>query len=493
MLKINRSARKGAITPLFAVLLPVIFILCGLAINLAYMQLASAQLKIATDASAHAGGRAMSIEQETAPAVQLAQQIAQANQVGSRTLTLTTTDNDDDIQFGASSRTGNSRYSFTRYSQEEVDDGDERATSFAVNARINVPLMFMAMPGSMTSFHASRRSIATQVDRDIALVLDRSGSMLYYENETALTAAIYRLYHDGVEVLVPASDPYEVYAFYESYDAKKKKYKNYQGYYSIAEGSSHGWVYDPADHHTVPGEPEHYETQYPISSTEYNDATKYLYDRRYSDDVIFHLASINQEMSDYTADWQTMINSSTNWNNRTPAPRHSRWAFLVDGVEAFLDVLEGTDQEERVTLITFNNETYLSEHLSDNYDAIRSRVAGIVPYNGTAIGDGMLRGHPEIISGNNARPFAAKTIVVLTDGENTSGYYDPDEAATEIVAADAVTIHTLTFATDNQAAQDAMETVARIGSGIHYHADNGEQLAAKFREIANNLPTILTE
>ena len=493
MLKVNRLARKGAITPLFAILLPVIFLLCGFAINLAYMQLTSAQLKIATDASAHAGGRAMSIKQQTAPAVALAQQIADANEVGGRTLSLTTPDDNNDIQFGTSTRNGNSRYSFSRYSQKDVDSGAKKATSFAVQGSINVPLIFTIMPGPMTSFQASRRSVATQVDRDIALVIDRSGSMLFYDNETALTAAINNLYRNGIQVWVDAVPDKTVYAFYGSYDSKKKTYSNFKGYFTIAQGQASGWVYNPADSKIVKGTPAGYQTQYPITSTDYNNAIKSLYDRRYSQVLIDNLAKINTSMSEYTKDWQTMINSSSSWTTRKPAPRHSRWAFLVGGVDAFLKVLEGTDQEERVTLVTFNNQTYLEYSLTGSYNGIRSKVAGILPYNGTAIGDGMLVGNTEIIHGAQARPFAAKTIVVMTDGENNSGNHYPDEAAGIIAAANPVTIHTLTFATDNQQAQDAMQNVARIGKGMHYHADTGAQLAAKFREIANNLPTILTE
>ena len=56
--------RQGAVIPLFAVLLPVLLIFCGFAINLAYMQVVSTEMKIATDCAAHAGGRAMSVSQE---------------------------------------------------------------------------------------------------------------------------------------------------------------------------------------------------------------------------------------------------------------------------------------------------------------------------------------------------------------------------------------------------------------------------------------------
>ena len=57
------AVRRGAILPLFAVLLPVLLIFAGFAINMAYMQLVATELKITTDCAAHAGGRAMSVAQ----------------------------------------------------------------------------------------------------------------------------------------------------------------------------------------------------------------------------------------------------------------------------------------------------------------------------------------------------------------------------------------------------------------------------------------------
>jgi Mg-chelatase subunit ChlD len=128
--------------------------------------------------------------------------------------------------------------------------------------------------------------------------------------------------------------------------------------------------------------------------------------------------------------------------------------------------------------------------LQETYELIRSRVNTIEPYGGTAIGDGMLEGLDPIVSGQLARPFAAKTIVVLTDGENNAGE-DPETAATDIIGQHMVTIHTVTFSVG--ADQDAMSNVAARGYGRHYHANDGQGLVDIFEEIANNLPTILTE
>ena len=56
-LKNLTSRRDGVVVVLFAIVLPVLLLLSAVAINIAYMQLTRTELKIATDASARAGGR----------------------------------------------------------------------------------------------------------------------------------------------------------------------------------------------------------------------------------------------------------------------------------------------------------------------------------------------------------------------------------------------------------------------------------------------------
>ena len=94
------------------------------------------------------------------------------------------------------------------------------------------------------------------------------------------------------------------------------------------------------------------------------------------------------------------------------------------------------------------------------------------------------------MSGAAARPFAEKTIVVMTDGINNQ-QPEPEDAVNGIVVDNAVTIHTVTFSPG--ADQRSMERVAEAGGGTAYHTDDGEALIRIFEEIANNLPTILTE
>ena len=156
------AVRRGAILPLFAVLLPVLLIFAGFAINMAYMQLVATELKITTDCAAHAGGRAMSVaqgddtltneekrEKAVNDGIAMATQIAQANPVMGHVLSVGTGDDDSQIQilFGRSIRGDNGfgMYEFTPTSTEEVLTGDKRPSSLAVVGNLDLPMVFNVM------------------------------------------------------------------------------------------------------------------------------------------------------------------------------------------------------------------------------------------------------------------------------------------------------------------------------------------------------------
>ena len=107
----------------------------------------------------------------------------------------------------------------------------------------------------------------------------------------------------------------------------------------------------------------------------------------------------------------------------------------------------------------------------------------------TAIGEGTQEGFVTLVD-TVARPFAAKTMVVMTDGIHNTGI-QPDEVAEQLVYSNDLLIHTITFGPS--ADQELMQEVASIGGGNHYHASDADELVSVFEEIANNLPTILIE
>ena len=92
-------------------------------------------------------------------------------------------------------------------------------------------------------------------------------------------------------------------------------------------------------------------------------------------------------------------------------------------------------------------------------------------------------------SPSTSRPYARKTIVILTDGYVTEGR-SPVSAAQDAAQQDVV-VHTVTFSVN--ADQSAMRAVAAAGSGRHYHAPDAEALEQIFREIALTMLVVLTE
>jgi len=452
-----------------ALMLPVLLLFCGIVVNIAYMQLNRTELRVATDSAARAAGRAFSEFQDIDVAIDYAVSTAGMNNVGAKNFQLDPTETPadptpgspepiDEITFGVSSRLSNGgygRYDFEARDRNEVRTKVKTATAIRIlGRRTNDSLggainMLFAGWGPFSQFEPVVASTATQVDRDIALVLDRSGSMLEYKDLDDLDDLCRALYDNG--------------------DISWNEYKN-----GGKKDKFVGERYFPYSTSTSPwANPKYYEL-YNNSEIDAWEYAKDVTDRAYH--------SGGRYYQYYSSD---------------PAPRHCRWDQLEDAVNAFLNVLDETDQEERVSMVTFNSSASENLGLVSNFSAIRTKVEDVKPRDGTNISAGMQTGLDSILNVNgnpNARSYAAKTIVVMTDGTHTSGSTRPPSRASSIVASNNVVIHTVTFTPSvPQASKDEMAEVARIGGGKHYHADTGDELVAIFEEIANNLPTIITE
>ncbi len=402
--------RRGAIAPLMALLLPVIILVCGMAVNIAYMQLSSTQLQVAVDASSRAGGRALSEFQNIDTAMQYAVNAAAANSVIGKSVVLDSTESSGEIVFGTNGRANNGfgRYTFTPQDRQAIRNKSAKATAMRITGKRTVgsasgpvELLFFGF-GPFGNFQPVANSTATQVDRDIALVVDRSGSM--------------------VESIRDYTQYYYTETYYDS--RGRKKTRN---------------VWTDSD-----------------MEDEYN-----LY---------------NTQLKNFN-------------NNNGPAPDASRWAALGSGVQQFLNVLEGTDQEEQVSLCSYSSSATRNCSLTKTFSTVTTKLNSLRPSGNTAIGSGLSKG-AEAVRISPSRPYAAKTIIILTDGLQNSGT-DPVTVATSTMNSQNVVIHTITFSDD--ADIDRMEQVADIGKGKHYHAVNGQDLIDIFEEIANNLPTIITE
>jgi Ca-activated chloride channel family protein len=174
----------------------------------------------------------------------------------------------------------------------------------------------------------------------------------------------------------------------------------------------------------------------------------------------------------------------------TATPGGDRWSDLKLAVAAFLNTLGQTPQDEKTGVVTYSSEGTLDENLNLDYPLIMSTVHSKSPSGNTAIGPGLLEAIEAIRDPAYARSNSQKTIVLMTDGIHNTGA-PPDDIAKNAYENFGIIVHTITFS--EGADQAAMQIVAAKGGGKHWHADNQAALIAVFKEVANNLPTLITE
>ena len=158
---------------LIAVCLPVVLILAAFAVDVAYMQLVRTELRIATDAAALAGGRELRASPE-ATVIATAQEAAGKNTVGGSPFQVHAAD----TELGVATQPNSSlRWQFT------PGVGAGNINAFRVTGRkqdgsaAGTATLFFGNIWGHEKFEPVKSAVSIQVDRDIALVLDRSASM----------------------------------------------------------------------------------------------------------------------------------------------------------------------------------------------------------------------------------------------------------------------------------------------------------------------------
>ena len=162
---------------------------------------------------------------------------------------------------------------------------------------------------------------------------------------------------------------------------------------------------------------------------------------------------------------------------------------LINAVLVFVNELLGTEIEELVSLTIYSSNSSKLIPLTDDLVAIGGTAKKFKADGRTAIGLGLRDGIDSVLNDPEARQFAAKTVILMTDGNHNTGV-SPLNVADEAAAA-GVVVHTITFG--GGANQNLMQEVAQKTGGIHLHANNNNQLIDAFKTIALQLPVVLID
>lgn len=201
--------------------------------------------------------------------------------------------------------------------------------------------------------------------------------------------------------------------------------------------------------------------------------------------------------------YRSYRNISYSWWWYWPHPTKSRWSTMLPAVYGLIEELETTNQKELFSIASYSNaytfSTYDHTPRRRTYRIASSEIESKPTYDyrkavesfdkkfkykqpvagGTNISAGIDAG-VKLLTSSSARPFAFKTMIVMTDGQHNAGR-NPWLAAEDAARA-GIQVHTVTFS--NQADQYTMGVTAKAGNGKHFHAPNGDALEEIFREIA---------
>ena len=174
--------------------------------------------------------------------------------------------------------------------------------------------------------------------------------------------------------------------------------------------------------------------------------------------------------------------------DRSGSMKGGKFRDLIAAIDTFTQTLDETPVDEQVGLASYSETASEDVALTDDLSRISSKIRRLRLGGLTSISRGMESGM-RIMDASRDANFVERTLIVMTDGRHNRGP-EPRNVA-QVLAADGVTIHTITFGQD--ADRKRMVEVASIGGGRHFHADNGTQLKQIYREIALTLSTIMTQ
>jgi|GEM_PF-3488146 Mg-chelatase subunit ChlD len=166
------------------------------------------------------------------------------------------------------------------------------------------------------------------------------------------------------------------------------------------------------------------------------------------------------------------------WNHVKASPsetpdlantRQQPMGALKDAVNSLLNYIVDVEADDRVGLVTFSTEANLDVELDDfDLAPVRDQAARMQAYGRTNIGDALRLARIELTE--NARPQAARTIVLMTDGNpNEPGNYDPaDYVRSEAQLAADEGIRVITISLGSRFDHTLMEEVAELTNGVHH-------------------------
>lgn len=457
--------RRGKIVVMTAFLMTVLLGMVAFSVDVGYMAVTRTEIQICTDAAALAG--ASGLVDGPAEAISRAKLYVGKNKVGGQTL-------------GASNAT------ITTGSWNEVSKvftaGGDTPNAIKINTVLNNAPLFFGRTMNRNNFNTSAQSIATYQPRDIALVLDYSGSMAYDSQFRNMSL-----------IGKPAIEA-NLLQIWQELGSPKYGTMNFTPVAFGDRNSTYAQVKNKFGLNIA----------YPLPGGSWNEYIDYVQDNTYLNSAGYRCKYGMLTWIHYQMEKEGGSANSPGWHVTSQQPLTA----LKDAVDEFLGFLSENSTDDRVALSIYtytDNKAILEQALTKTYTQISSKVQGRQAghYVGsTNISAGMTKGRLELQ--NNGRAGVSKLLILMTDGEANlptgTPATDKQKVREEAALCAAAKIPVVTITVGAGADTGLMQEVASVTGGACFIVPGGqpiaavqEQLEQVFAQVAADRPLKLVQ
>jgi Flp pilus assembly protein TadG len=462
--------RAGGIVLLLALLMMAILAYAAISIDLAYTRLVRAELRNAADTSALAAAGTLRDTNDPAAARAAAVLYGSLNKAASSSVQI---DANNDVTLGQRVYDPNSgTWSFVA-GQEPFDSVKVQARR--TNGSLGGPVaMFFGKALNRPYAETAASAIATYLPRDIAIVIDLSGSMLY--DSTLLHEANTTINNQAVWTALGSP--------------KFGTMQNWSTLVTYSSGTSNSTIISNLGLTNVP---------YPYPQGSWSEFVNYVKSDSRLPTTYRNKYGLKTWL-DYTLQDRSYKTSTPSLYNTPEQPVTA----LKGALSIMVDYLKTLDTEEWVSVSTFDTYNRVEVGLTSNLETIRTNIlnkqAGHYARE-TNIGGGLLSG-AQTLTGGTGRPNAQKVIILFSDGaanepgsDTQARQYALDQATA--AANQNIIIHTISFSP--LADTSLMSQIAAIGNGVHSYVASDDvatytlQLQDVILNLASLRPLVLTK
>lgn len=490
--KARRPKRQGTVLVMAAFMMIVMMALLALSVDLGYMTTVNTELKRATDSAALAGAACLVDGTEVAKVE--AFKFRARNPVGGALIAELPNWEEQAAQWIASHPDEfKVQWGHWHPNNPKPQPGDQDDPRFVASDQLpstirvqtvfnNAPLFFGRLFGK-DSFNVKAESVARYQPRDIALVLDFSGSMNYDSQLRRITD-----FGASARAAVEAS-LLEIYQ-----DLGSPRYGNMTFAPVYISSTTISTVKANLGLTSVP---------YPYASGSWDDYISYVQTSSYINNAGYRKKYGYLTLINYWLEQKPKYNQTVDlWKVRAQPI-----ATVKDCTGVFMQYIQEVDTGDRVAFVIYNSpsqDAQVDQTLTEDFAA----VANLVQHRQAAhydlytnIGAGIRKGLEELQA--HGREGAFKMIVLMTDGNAnrpTSETYARTYALQQAAAVKAAGYPIICISLSNDADSALLQQIADITEGYHFNVPGGssvtdyrDALLQVFRQIADHRPLVLVK